>query len=187
MKGWRLGQWAAWLWRHPSDSRLLALQDETTQDARDERTRAHLMRCAHCRTRAAQIAEDWKSLVALSVAANPATAFVEEELTENIRDFMHVWSAGNRAAPSALESQDPVRSNAGRQIAAILETYLGRRAAGVILRTGQSTSASGQANYAKVRQTLRVLLGCKNTAAMEIKILRMAGQFTKTAGRSSLG
>jgi hypothetical protein len=184
MKSQWLERWTALLWMHPSDTQLLSLQDGTIPDKRFARTRTHLMRCARCRKRAAQITEDWKSIATLNAAVNPVAVFSEEEMMAHIRASMHAWSAANRAASPAQGMPELVQTDASRQIAAILETYLGRRAALTLLRTSKTTPSSEQVSPAEVWLALRVLLGRKSAAAVGDKLLRIVEHSPKSVGRS---
>jgi hypothetical protein len=187
MKGWRVWQRAALPWGHPSDRRLLTLQDGATHDARCKRTQAHLIRCPRCRERAAHIAEDWSSIAKLNAGENARTVFPEEAMVINIRASMHSWSIANPAPPSTQEMQEFAQTDAGRQVAAILETYLGRRAASALLCKAGSSPAPEQRSLAEVWPAIRILLGQKSAAAVEEKLLSRAAHFLKSAGRSSQG
>jgi hypothetical protein len=175
-------QITAWPFGHPNEGRLLSLQDGTISGKRQARIRAHIQRCPRCRARAEKIAEEWTHVSALHLAADFNPAFSEEELVKKVRASIHAWSAASLPALSPQAMQAFAQTEAGRQVAAVLGAYLGQRAASALLRTGEPSPISEQANLADAGSTLRILLGRKSAAAVEEKLLRIAGRIPKSIG-----
>jgi len=184
MKKWQLEQ--RWRWWHPSDARLLSLQDGEMNDRSSARTRVHLQQCSYCRTRAAQIADELKNIAILNAALNPADVLSQEEFTKKIQASIHERLPAPSGTSPAQWREGLTQIDARRQVAAVLETYLGRRATSVILRKNTSTPVSEKRSLEQVWPVLSTLLGRKSATALETKLLRMAGQFPKSSGSSSV-
>jgi hypothetical protein len=181
MKRW-MDQITLWRWGHPSEGRLLSLNDETIPEERQALIREHVQRCPRCRAQATKIAEDWKNLAQMHSAVDFNPAFSEQELANKIQASIHAWSEVNRPASSPQAMRAFAQTEAGRQVAAVLGTYLGQRAAASLLRTDTDAPGSEQANLADAGSTLRILLGRKSAAVVEERLFRIAGRSPKSDG-----
>ncbi len=176
----------AWLWGHPSDGVLFALQDGQLSDKRRIQARSHLAKCRRCREKASQMEQEWKIITGTALASGFTSAAAGDELLARIRASIHA------ASPTAgtLSQQHPAspfaQTEAGRQMAAVLGAYLGRRAAAVLLESGGGEPPSRQDCLVAAGSALTALLGQKGAAAVKAKLHWIINNCADSAVQSSV-
>ncbi len=171
-----------WYWRHPSDKLLLLFHDGEISNQGRVRVQGHLKQCPRCRKRAAQIAQDWISLTQLSTAATADPLFKEDELIPKIQASIHAWSAANLSASQQREMKSFASAKERRQVASVLETYLGKRAVSALFHGEETKSASDFEKLDQAKSILRILLGHKGSTAVEKKLHRIMANTPNSRG-----
>jgi len=176
---------AAWLGGHPADGVLFALQDGQLSGRRLTRAHAHLKKCRRCRNKAAQMAREWKRVVDSGPAPGFASAIAEKELLARIRGSIRASYPAEEGLPQP-QAAAFAQTEAGRQMAAVLGVYLGKRAAGALLNAGESDTPSKQECLAAAGSALTALLGRKGAAAVEARFRWIIDHCPDSAARSSV-
>lgn len=140
--------------RHPSERLLISLHDGEISRWCRRRIERHLQKCSNCKERIARINRDWAYLSKLNGVVAPEVP--ENGLVESVHASIAV-----SADPAAM----------ARRMEAVLEVYLGKRAAAALLKGERTDSA--QDGIAKAESMLRILLGNRSAAAIESKLLRI--------------
>ncbi len=176
----------AWHWGYPSEGLLISLQDGMISEKRRARVERHLKRCARCRARASQLAQDWKDFAELSLSAAAEPSSVQEELIAKIQASIHAWSEANLPASSQQEHQAFAQTETDRRIADVLGIYLGKRAAAALFHAEGASPASRQESLAHAKSALRILLGRKGATAVEEKLLKIMNHLPESSGGSTI-
>ncbi len=146
------------LWQHPGERLLIAYHDGEVSDKVRARIHDHLQRCFECQSKAAQISQEWTHLSALNAAIE--TGISKAELAESMQNTI-------RMAPGS--------DDARKQMAAVLEVYLGKRAAAAVLTGQVAPGAHAYDGLESADALLRTLLGKKSAKAIESRLVRIKG------------
>ena len=183
MLGRFAGRARTWFRRHPSRGVLLSLQDGELPSERRARILAPIEACARCRAEAAQIEQEWKRLAALASdeVAEPVPA--GNDLLARIRASIHAWSAANMTLPHTRTLSE---AEARRQVEAVLEVYLGKRAATAFLQAHGISPSSKLETLAAADSALVALLGREGAAAVSARLQRILDQVPACTHKSTV-
>jgi hypothetical protein len=159
-----------WSWRHPSRGVLLSLQDGELSGKSWARVLSHLEGCARCRARAAQIELECKRFAALASAEGADALPNGNDLLARIQDSIRAWSATNLTRPQA---QTLSEAEARRQMEAVLEVYLGKRAAIALLQAHGVSPSTRQETLTAVDSALAALLGHRGATVVSARLRRI--------------
>jgi len=175
------GRAKTWFRIHPGRGVLLSLQHGELSGKRRVRTLSHLEACSRCRARAARIEQEWKRFAELAAAEAINPGFKEEELIARIQDSIRAWSEAN-VTPS--QAQTLSEAEARCQLEALLEVYLGKRAAAALVGTLGASPSSRQETLAAADSALAALLGRKGATAVSARLQRIMAQALASTHRS---
>ena len=175
---------ATWHWGAPSDGELLALHDGELTGKRRTQIQEHLKRCARCRDRSAQIAEDWNNFTSLNSDSIANSSSSEEGLILDIQASIRAWSEANLPFAPATKDYALTPAEAERQAIAVLGLYIGQRAAKAMLQGIDTSEASKQEKLAQAESTLSTLLGRKSATAVIEKLARILGPLSEPTSRA---
>jgi anti-sigma factor RsiW len=173
MLGRFAGRAKTWSWRHPSRGVLLSLQDGELSGRRRARILSHLEGCSRCRANAARIKQEWKRIAALASTEGADPVPDENDLLARIQASIRAWSATSLTRP---QTQTLSEAEARRQMEAVLEVYLGKRAAIALLQAHGVSPSSRQDTLTAVDSALAALLGRKGATVVSARLRRIVDQ-----------
>jgi len=163
--------------RHPGKRRLLLFLDNELPDMHRNQIIRHLAECNRCHARMVQMEREWRFFAELNLASSL-------DLIEKKKLITKIQAAIQdlKSSPPQL----PEKTEMDRQLAAVLDIYLGRRAAASLVQPEKDSAPSRGEKIAGAEAALLTLLGRKGFAAVEMRLHPITRCAPKAVGGPSL-